>query len=118
LALLVPKSLAEICCRQTGVPEDRHSGKVGKKDAARCAAWLKAVPLSVTSRPAGDEFVTAGGVDLREVNPSAMESKLVPGLYLAGEILDIDGFTGGFNLQSAWCTGRLAGLSAGESAAP
>jgi len=113
LATFIPKSLAEICCRLVKIPDDRHSGKVGKRDAAKCAAWIKGVPLSVVSRPAGDEFVTAGGVDLSEVNPSSMESKVTPGLFLAGEILDIDGFTGGFNLQSAWCTGRLAGISAG-----
>ena len=67
------------------------------------------VALSSVARGAGDEFVTAGGVDLKEVNPSTMESKLCSGLYFAGEILDVDGFTGGFNLQASWATGRLAG---------
>jgi hypothetical protein len=56
-----------------------------------------------------DEFVTCGGVRLRDVNLKTMESKLVPGLYFAGEVLDIDGITGGFNFQSAWTTGRIAG---------
>ena len=56
-----------------------------------------------------DEFVTCGGVLLRDVNLKTMESKLVPGLYFAGEVLDIDGITGGFNFQSAWTTGRIAG---------
>jgi predicted Rossmann fold flavoprotein len=112
LATVVPRSLAEVCCRETGLPDDRHAGKVGKKDARRVVGWLKAVPLEVTARPAGEEFVTAGGVDLSEVNPQTMESRIVPGLFFAGEVLDIDGFTGGFNLQAAWCTGRLAGLSA------
>ena len=63
-------------------------------------------------RAAGDEFVTAGGVELSEIDPKTLESKLCPGLYFAGEILNIDGFTGGYNLQAAWCTGRRAGLSA------
>jgi len=62
-----------------------------------------------------DEFVTCGGVSLREVNMDRMESKLIPGLYFAGEILDIDGITGGYNFQSAWTTGFLAGNSAGLS---
>ena len=61
-----------------------------------------------------DEFVTCGGVDLKSVNFQTMESKICPGLYFAGEILDIDGVTGGFNFQSAWTTGYLAGLAMGE----
>ena len=56
-----------------------------------------------------DEFVTCGGVRLQDVNLKTMESKLVPGLFFAGEVLDIDGITGGFNFQSAWTTGRIAG---------
>jgi predicted flavoprotein YhiN len=60
----------------------------------------------------GDEFVTAGGIDLAEVDPGTMESRLCPGLYFAGEVLDIDGFTGGFNLQASWAAGRVAGESA------
>ena len=76
------------------------------------ADWLKSIPLHLTGRRAGEEFVTAGGVELSEVNPSTMESKVCPGLFLAGEVLDIDGLTGGFNLQAAWCTGRLAGENA------
>ena len=63
------------------------------------------------ARVAGEEFVTAGGVKLTEVNPRTMESLICPGLFFAGEVLDIDGFTGGFNLQSAWATGHLAGKS-------
>ncbi len=71
--------------------------------------WLQQMPLTAISRVAGDEFVTAGGVDTKDVDPKTMESTLVPGLYFAGEILDIDGFTGGFNLQASWATGKLAG---------
>jgi hypothetical protein len=57
-------------------------------------------------------MVTAGGVTLEQINPRTMESRLVPGLFFCGEVLDIDGFTGGYNLQAAWSTGRLAGLAA------
>lgn len=60
--------------------------------------------------------MTQGGVDVKEVNPSTMESKLVKGLYFAGEVLDLDALTGGFNLQIAWSTGYLAGLSAAKAA--
>jgi predicted Rossmann fold flavoprotein len=112
LALRVPKSLAEIVCRELAVAPEMHAAEIGKKRLLQVVAWLKAAPLSVVARGAGDEFVTAGGVSLAEVDPRTMESKICPGLYFAGEILDVDGFTGGFNLQASWAAGRLAGQSA------
>ena len=73
---------------------------------------LKAFPVSVSgTRPIDEAIVTAGGVSTKEVNPRTMESKLVKGLYFAGELLDLDGYTGGFNLQIAWSTGFVAGNS-------
>lgn len=75
---------------------------------------LKALPLTVTSAHGfGQAVVTKGGVEVDEVNPSTMESKLVRGLYFAGEVLDLDGYTGGFNLQIAFATGYAAGRHAG-----
>lgn len=74
-------------------------------------AAFKQMELHLVGRGAGDEFVTAGGVPLSEVNPRTMESKLRRDLFFAGELLDIDGFTGGFNLQASWATGALAGES-------
>ena len=65
-------------------------------------------------RPVSEAIVTAGGVKVGEVSPNTMESKLVSGLYFAGEVLDVDAYTGGFNLQIAWATGHLAGVSAAE----
>ena len=62
-----------------------------------------------------EEFVTAGGIKLEEVNPETMERKLFPGLFFAGEVLDIDGITGGFNFQAAWTTGYLAGIHANQT---
>ncbi|MBU2566955.1 NAD(P)/FAD-dependent oxidoreductase [Patescibacteria group bacterium] len=111
LSMLVPKSLALIILSELGIDPLKESGQVGKTDKALIINWMKQIPLNIVARVAGEEFVTAGGVDLDEVNPSTMESKKCPGLYLAGEILNIDGFTGGFNLQSAWATGRIAGIS-------
>lgn len=108
----ITKSLTEAMCRQLGLSLDKHAAEFSKKELVRCVAWLKGIPLNVVARGAGDEFVTAGGVDLKEVNPSTMESKIHPGLFFAGEILDVDGFTGGFNLQASWATGRLAGQHA------
>ena len=73
---------------------------------------LKAFPVSISgTRPIDEAIVTAGGVSTKEVNPRTMESKLVKGLYFAGELLDLDGYTGGFNLQIAWSTGFVAGNS-------
>ena len=114
LAMVVPKSLAEIVVRELHIVSGVHAAEVSKKNLLRCVEWLKSIPLSVVGRGAGDEFVTAGGVDLSEVDPQTMESKVCPGLYFAGEILDIDGYTGGFNLQASWATGRLDGLSIGS----
>jgi predicted Rossmann fold flavoprotein len=108
----VPKSLAEVMMKVVDVPGDRRSIEVAKKDVQRAVQWLKGIPLSVIQRGAGDEFVTAGGILLSEVDQRTMESRICPGLYFAGEILDIDGFTGGFNLQASWATGHLAGESA------
>jgi hypothetical protein len=77
---------------------------------------LKAFPIAVSgTRPYDEAIVTAGGVRTKEVDPRSMQSKLVTGLYFAGEVLDLDAYTGGFNLQIAWSTGRLAGISAGRS---
>lgn len=114
LDFFMPKSLAEILCREAGVPGDMNGADVSKKQIAALSDWLKGVPLTVTGRGAGDEFVTAGGVSLDEVDQRTMESKITPGLFFAGELLDIDGFTGGFNLQASWACGRVAGESAGE----
>lgn len=109
LGFLVPKSLAEIAVRELGVPPVAHANQMPKKETIRVLSWLKVIPLSIIQRGAGDEFVTAGGVDLSEIDPQTMESKICPGLYFAGEIMNVDGFTGGFNLQASWATGHLAG---------
>lgn len=116
LATLIPRSLAEICVRESSVDGDRKAAETGKKDVASVVTWLKGMPLNAIGRGAGDEFVTAGGIPRSEIDPSTMESKICPGLYFAGEIMDVDGFTGGFNLQASWAAGRLAGLSVAESA--
>lgn len=109
----VPLSVAEVMCDELKIPHAKKSGEMSKQLLLEAMHWIKYMPLSVVGRGAGDEFVTAGGVELSEVNPRTMESKLVPGLCFAGEILNIDGFTGGFNLQVAWSTGRIAGENAG-----
>ncbi len=69
------------------------------------------IPLTLTARRPGDEFVTAGGVSIAEVDGATLESKICPGLYFAGEVLDVDAVTGGFNFQACWATGRCVGLN-------
>jgi predicted Rossmann fold flavoprotein len=110
--ILLPKSLVPVVLRETGVAPDQRANETSKKELIAVVQWLKQVPLTIIGRDAGDEFVTAGGIDTKEVDPTTMQSKITPGLFFAGEILDVDGFTGGYNLQASWATGRLAGLSA------
>jgi predicted Rossmann fold flavoprotein len=114
LAVLVPKSLAEVLMRALNIPDNKRAAELSKKELHACVTWLKAVPLAVVGRGAGDEFVTAGGISLEEIDPRTMQSKICPGLYFAGELIDVDGFTGGFNLQASWATGRLAGMHVGR----
>lgn len=111
LGLLTPHSLAEIAVREIGISATKRVNQVSKKEIQQCLAWLKAIPLSVVGRGVGDEFVTAGGVELAEIDPKTMMSTVCPGLFFAGEVLNVDGYTGGFNLQASWAAGRLAGQS-------
>jgi predicted Rossmann fold flavoprotein len=110
-ALYMPRRLAEVACLELGISAEKNSAEVSQKDLRRFRDWIKGAPLSAIGRGAGEEFVTAGGVPLEEIDPSTMESKICPGLYFCGEIMNVDGFTGGFNLQAAWATGYLAGTS-------
>ncbi len=114
LHFFVPSSVAEIIINEYKLPGEKTNGEISKSELEKTATTLKKVLLNAVVRGAGDEFVTAGGIELGEVNPKTMESKLCPGLFFAGEILNIDGFTGGFNLQAAWATGRVAGENAGQ----
>ena len=84
--------------------------EMGNKSINRLVNILSNDVYSISGKTTfKEEFVTCGGVDLAEINPKSMESKLIAGLYFAGEVLDIDGITGGFNFQSAWTTGYIAG---------
>lgn len=110
---LLPREMIPVCLRLTEIPEDRLGGQVTAQERKRLKAWLKDFRLEVSGhRPFTEAIITAGGVDLREVNPRTMESHKAPGLYLAGEVLDIQGDTGGYNLQAAFSTGWLAGRAA------
>ncbi|NWK56098.1 NAD(P)/FAD-dependent oxidoreductase [Verrucomicrobiaceae bacterium N1E253] len=109
----IPKRLWRNLCTAAGIPPDCLWSQVPKPSLQQLAHELNHGEYQVTGKSTNkDEFVTCGGVKLPDINLKSMESKLTPGLYFAGEILDIDGITGGFNFQNAWTTGYLAGTAA------
>ena len=114
---LVPGRMAPVLAERTGIPGDTKVRDIRREQRRRLLETLKdfSVPLSGT-RPVEEAVITSGGVAVGEVEPRTMESKKVRGLYFAGELLDVDGYTGGFNLQIAWATGHAAGLAAAERA--
>ena len=110
LGKLLPRALIPVVLRQTGIPAGKKARDVTKAERRALAAYLKAMPIRVDGlRPLEEAIVTAGGVSVREVDARTMASKRLPGLYFAGEVLDVDACTGGFNLQIAFSTGVAAG---------
>jgi predicted Rossmann fold flavoprotein len=117
LKRLLPSNLIPVCIDLTGIPAHKPAHQVTAKERTRLRKWLKDFRLQVTGHRGFEEaIVTAGGVALEEVDPRTMESRLVKGLYFAGEVLDIDANTGGFNLQAAFSTGWVAGRAAVQQA--
>lgn len=107
--------LAEAILTLAHVSPQKKSAEISKEERKKIVQLLSgSLTLILIQRRPGDEFVTAGGVELSEVDHKTMASKKCPGLYFAGEILDVDGLTGGFNLQASWAMGRLAGKSIAE----
>lgn len=110
---LMPPKLIPICLEQTRLAGDKAAHQVSAEERKRLRLWLKELRFTVRGyRPLREAIITSGGVDLTEVNPKTMQSRVCPGLFLAGEVLDMDADTGGFNLQAALSSGHLAGLSA------
>jgi predicted Rossmann fold flavoprotein len=109
---LVPRSLAEAIVDLSGIDPLMPCSHLGREARKSIERLLERIPITIIGREKGSEMVTAGGIELSEVDPRSMESRLVPGLFFCGEVLDVDGFTGGFNLLAAWSTGRCAGLAA------
>ena len=110
---LLPSKLITPILDLSYIAEDKKVDAVTKDERRRLLENLRGLTLTVTkTRPLAEAIVTAGGVDVKEVNPKTMESKLVKNLFIVGEVLDVDGYTGGFNLQAAWSTGNIAGLAA------
>lgn len=116
LGELLPRKLIPVVVKLTGIEPSQKVNQITREQRQRLVSVLKGLTLTITGfRPIDEAIVTKGGITLGEVNPKTMESKLISGLYFAGEVLDVDAFTGGFNLQIAFSTGYSAGESAGSS---
>ena len=113
LTELAPKSLIPVLVELSGIPGETKVHSVTREQRRGLVGLLKAFPVRISgTRPIAEAIVTSGGVEVSELNPRTMGSRLLPGLYFAGEIIDTDAYTGGFNLQIAWATGRFAGKAA------
>ncbi len=113
---LLPRKLIPVCISQTSIPAEKKGHQITSIERKNLRNWLKNFRLPVSGhRSFRQAIVTAGGVDTNEVNAHTMESRILNGLYFAGEVLDIDADTGGFNLQAAFSTGWVAGKSAAEN---
>ena len=114
-ARLLPSKLVSRVARAAGIPERIKAGEVSKEMRKSYLHALKHFTLSPTSfRPVSEAIITSGGVDVKALDPRTMEAKAVPGLYFAGEVIDVDAYTGGYNLQIAFSSARLAAEAAAE----
>lgn len=112
---LLPQKLIPVLVELTGIPPHQKVHEITREQRRELLRLLKHFPVEIAGlRPVTDAIVTSGGVKISEIDPKTMESKLVKGLYFAGELIDVDAYTGGFNLQIAWATGRSAGIAAAQ----
>lgn len=117
LDALLPAKMIPVMIRLSHILPEKRVHEITREERSALVECMKNLPLTVVgTRGFQEAIVTQGGVCVKEIDPSTMESKLVEGLYFAGEVLDLDAVTGGFNLQIAWSTGHLAGISAAKEA--
>ena len=110
LDALLPKSLIPMVVMLSGIEKDKKVNQISREERLKLCEVIKKFPLKITAlRPVEEAIITRGGISVKEINPATMESKLIKGLFFAGEVIDVDAFTGGFNLQIAFSTGYLAG---------
>lgn len=115
LGSLVPRLMVSVMVELTGIPGSTKGHEITKGQRRKLLETLKGLTIHITGpRPLSDAIVTAGGVKTGEIDPKTMASKKIAGLYFAGEVMDVDAYTGGFNLQIAWATGHVAGDSAAK----
>lgn len=106
---LLPRSMIPVVLRRLGIPADLQANSLTKQQRRSLVELLKSFPVDITGkRPVAEAIITSGGIKVSEIDPKTMQSKIVPGLYFAGEIIDCDAYTGGFNLQIAWATAYAA----------
>ena len=111
---LLPRSMIPVVLRRLEIDAQLQANSLTRQKRRALVELLKAFPVEITGkRPVAEAIITSGGVKAGQIDPKTMESKLVPGLYFAGEIIDCDAYTGGFNLQIAWATAYAAGSSVG-----
>ena len=112
---LLPRSMIPVVLRRLEIDPNMQANSLTKQKRRALVALLKAFSVDITGkRPVAEAIITSGGIKVSEIDPKTMQSKLVPGLYFAGEIIDCDAYTGGFNLQIAWATAYAAGMAVGE----
>ena len=112
---LLPQRLIPVVCDMAYLDEEKFINQISREERHRLLAALKNFCVPITStRSLAEAIVTAGGVSVKEINPKTMESKLIRGLHFAGEVMDVDGYTGGYNLQAAFSSGHAAGMAAAE----
>jgi len=112
---LLPAKMIPVCLELTEIPEDKPGHQISAAERKRLRLWLKDFQFEITGhRPLAEAIITAGGVNLAEIDPRTLGSRKIQGLFFAGEVLDLDADTGGYNLQAAFSTGWLAGKSAAE----
>ena len=116
LEKLLPKKLIPVIIKASKIEETKQVNEITKEERANLVDLLKNFTLEIKGfRPVSEAIITSGGISVKEINPKTMESKLIKGLYFAGEIIDVDSYTGGFNLQIAYSTGYVAGLLESEN---
>ena len=110
---LLPRSMIPVVLRRLRIPGDMQANALKKQDRRALVELLKDFTLDVVGkRPVSEAIITSGGIKTSEIDPKTMESKIIQGLYFAGEIIDCDAYTGGFNLQIAWATAFAAAMAA------
>ena len=112
---LLPQKMIPVVIKKSQIPEEKKVNEVTREERRKLINILKRYELTIKGfRPVEEAIITSGGVNIKEINPKTMESKIVKGLYFAGEIIDVDSYTGGFNLQIAYSTGYTAGMHVGD----
>ncbi|MBU5268813.1 NAD(P)/FAD-dependent oxidoreductase [Clostridium cochlearium] len=112
---LLPKKLIDTIIKLSNIPEDKKVNSITKEERRNLCSLIQNLKMKIKGfRPIKEAIVTSGGINVDEINPSNMQSKIIPNLHFAGEVIDVDGYTGGFNIQIAFSTGYLAGTMVGD----